>query len=59
MHVLMTEQMNQRQIAVGIFASLRPGQEMMNLKSFVIEEGFPTFWAAALARNSASVRRAR
>ena len=47
MNVLMTEQMNQCQVAVGIFASLRPGQQMVNLKFFVIEEGFPTFWTTA------------
>jgi hypothetical protein len=48
MDVLMTEQMNQCQVAVAILASLGPGQKMMNLKFFVIEEGFSTFWAAAL-----------
>ncbi len=43
MDVLMTEEMNQYQIAIVIFASLGPGQKMMNLKFFVIEEGFSTF----------------
>jgi hypothetical protein len=52
MDLLMTAKMNHCQIAVGIFASLGPGQEMMNLKFFVIEEGFPPLRAAALLPGS-------
>src|SRR5258707_4733380 len=48
MDLLMTEQMNQCQVAVAIFAPLGSGQQMVNLKFFVIEEGFSTFWTAAL-----------
>jgi hypothetical protein len=45
MDLLMTEQVNQCQIAVGIFAPLRPCQEVVNVKFFVVEERFPTFQA--------------
>ena len=43
MNMLMTEQMNQRQIAVDIFAPLGFCQAVVNLKLFLIEEGFSTF----------------
>ena len=43
MNVLMTEQVNQCQIAVGIFAPLRPCQEVVDVEFFVVEERFPTF----------------
>jgi len=46
MDVLMTEQMNQCQIAVEIFSPKRFCQAMVNLNFFFIEEGFSTFWAA-------------
>ena len=38
MDVLMAEQVNQCQIAVRAFAPFRPGQQMVNLKLFIIEE---------------------
>ena len=42
----MTEQVNQRQVAVGVFAPLRPCQQVVDLKFFIIEEGFTTFWTS-------------
>jgi hypothetical protein len=47
MNLLVTEQMNQCQIAANIFSPLGPCQEMMNVKFFVVEGGFPTFQASA------------
>ena len=48
MDVLMAKQMNQRKIAVGIFAPLRPCQQVVNLEFFVIEERFSAFRASPL-----------
>src|SRR6266487_2007771 len=45
-NLLVTEQVNQCQIIVAIFAPKRSGQEVMNLYLFIIEERFPTFWAS-------------
>jgi hypothetical protein len=47
-NVLMTEQMNQYQVAVGILASLRLCQKMVNLKFSIVEKRCSTFWASAL-----------
>ena len=47
-NMLMTEQMNQYQVAVGILSSLRLRQKMVNLKFFFVEERFSTLWAATL-----------
>ena len=44
MDLLMAEQVNQRQVAVAVFAPLRAGQQMVDLQFFLIEEGVPTFW---------------
>src|SRR5260221_10260043 len=44
----MTEQMNYSQVAVAILSSLRLCQKMVNLKFFLVEESFSTFWALAL-----------
>jgi hypothetical protein len=45
MNMLVTEEMNQCQIAVDIFAPLRFCQAVVNLKFFLIEERFSTFQA--------------
>jgi len=42
--MLMTEQVNQRQVAIAVCAPLRAGQQMVDLQFFLIEEGVPTFW---------------
>ena len=47
-NVLMTEQVNQYQIAVDIFAPLGFCQAVVNLKLFLIEEGLSTFQASTL-----------
>ena len=44
MNLLMTEQVNQRQVAIAVCAPLRAGQQMVDLQFFLIEEGVPTFW---------------
>src|SRR5258708_38067067 len=46
MYMLMTEQVNQYQIAVAIFAPLGFCQAVVNLKLFLIEEGLSTFRAS-------------
>ena len=46
MNMLMTEQVNQYQIAVDIFAPLGFCQAVVNLKLFLIEEGLSTFQAS-------------
>jgi hypothetical protein len=43
MNLLMTEEVNQCQIAVAVFAPLREGQQVVNVKFFLIEERFSTF----------------
>jgi hypothetical protein len=43
--LLMAECMNQCQIVVARFALLRPCDPVMDLKLFIIEEGFKTLWA--------------
>src|SRR5512135_1121226 len=48
MNVLMTEQMNQHQVAVGIFSPLGSCQKMVHLKFLLVEERFSTFWASSL-----------
>src|SRR6266567_4327001 len=48
MNMLMTEQMNQCQMAGDIFSPKRFCQAMVNLNFFFIEEGFSTFQAATL-----------
>jgi hypothetical protein len=40
-NMLMTEQMNQYQVAVGVLSSLRLRQKMVNLKFFFVEERSP------------------
>ena len=47
-NVLMTEQMNQYQVAVGILSPLSLCQKMVNLKFFFIEERFSTLCASTL-----------
>jgi hypothetical protein len=48
MDVLMTEQVNQRQVAVAAFAPKGSGQQMVDLQFFLIEERFSTLWTATL-----------
>ncbi len=48
MNVLMTEQMNQHEVAVGILSPLSLCQKMVNLKFFIVEERVSTLWASAL-----------
>jgi hypothetical protein len=48
MNMLMTEQVNQCQIAVDIFAPLGCCQAVVNLNFFIVEEGFSTFQASTL-----------
>jgi len=47
-NLLMTEQMNQYQIAVAIVASTGSREPVMNLNFFTIEERFKAFKASAL-----------
>jgi hypothetical protein len=44
----MAERMNQYQIVVARFALLRPCDPVMDLKLFIIEEGYKTLWAPTL-----------
>jgi len=48
MNLLMTEQVNQRQVTILVFAPLRARHKMVELQFFIIEEGVSTFWTAAL-----------
>lgn len=48
MDVLMTEQMNQCQVAVDAFASLRERYQVVKVEFFIIEEGLSTFWTSTL-----------
>jgi hypothetical protein len=46
MDVLMAEQVNQHQIAVGVIAPFRSCQQVVNLKFFIVEERFSAFCAS-------------